>query len=192
MSALASPAERIVDAARAIIAARGIAGATFDQVARGAGVSRGLLHYYFGTKERLLVEVVRRECEVRNAALEAAIEAADSPEGVLEALVGSFEELLDHGPTTVVMLHEMITLAQRNAEIAAEVAELGRRTRAQLADALRAKDQDGVLELRDSAEVVAAFLSVLADGIIVRTLSEPGYDVRPLMEKAVAAARTLL
>jgi len=192
VSALASPAERIVDAARAIIAARGIAGATFDQVARGAGVSRGLLHYYFGTKERLLVEVVRRECEVRNAALEAAIEAADSPEGVLEALVGSFEELLDHGPTTVVMLHEMITLAQRNAEIAAEVAELGRRTRAQLADALRAKDQDGVLELRDSAEVVAAFLSVLADGIIVRTLSEPGYDVRPLMEKAVAAARTLL
>ena len=52
-----------------MVAARGIAGATFDHVAREAGVSRGLLHYYFGTKERLLVEVVRRECEVRKQRL---------------------------------------------------------------------------------------------------------------------------
>ena len=36
---------------------------TFDHVAREAGVSRGLLHYYFGSKERLLVEVVRHDCE---------------------------------------------------------------------------------------------------------------------------------
>ena len=35
------------------------------QIAREAGVSRGLLHYYFGTKERLLVEVARRDTELR-------------------------------------------------------------------------------------------------------------------------------
>jgi len=58
-------AARIVEAMRASVAARGIAGSTFDHVAREAGVSRGLLHYYFGTKERLLVEVVRRESDVR-------------------------------------------------------------------------------------------------------------------------------
>jgi AcrR family transcriptional regulator len=58
-------AARIVEAMRLSVAARGIAGSTFDHVAREAGVSRVLLHYYFGTKERLLVEVVRRESEVR-------------------------------------------------------------------------------------------------------------------------------
>ena len=56
-------AQRIVDAMRASVARRGAAGSTFDHVAREAGVSRGLLHYYFGTKERLLVEVVRRDAE---------------------------------------------------------------------------------------------------------------------------------
>ena len=40
-------------------------GATFEHVPAQAGVSRGLLHYYFGTKERLLVEVVRRDSESR-------------------------------------------------------------------------------------------------------------------------------
>ena len=36
-------AARIVEAMRASVAARGIAGSTFDHVAREAGVSRGLL-----------------------------------------------------------------------------------------------------------------------------------------------------
>ena len=54
-------AARIVDAMRTSVAQRGVAGSTFDHVAKQAGVSRGLLHYYFGTKERLLTEVVRRD-----------------------------------------------------------------------------------------------------------------------------------
>src|SRR3984957_3254663 len=73
-------AARIVEAMRTSVAARGIAGSTFDHVAREAGVSRGLLHYYFGTKERLLVEVVRRECEVRKQRL-ATAGAGGGPRG---------------------------------------------------------------------------------------------------------------
>jgi AcrR family transcriptional regulator len=58
-------AQRIIEAMRRSVARRGTVGSTFDHVAREAGVSRGLLHYYFGTKEQLLVEAVRRDCEVR-------------------------------------------------------------------------------------------------------------------------------
>lgn len=50
---------RIVEAMRESVAEVGVAGSTFERVAAKAGVSRGLLHYYFGTKERLLVEVIR-------------------------------------------------------------------------------------------------------------------------------------
>ena len=96
---------------RVSVAARGVAGSTFDHVAREAGVSRGLLHYYFGTKERLLVEVVRRECR-----------GADrSPGGSRSPTPGrrrrsararrSFEDFLGEGPTTPVMVYELITLA---------------------------------------------------------------------------------
>jgi AcrR family transcriptional regulator len=185
-------AARIVEAMRSSVAERGIAGATFDQVARAAGVSRGLLHYYFGTKERLLVEAVRRECDVRDALLERAIAGADTAEQVLDALVANFEEFLGDGPAAAVMFHEMLTLGQRSPEIAAELAELGRSTRSHLAMALRAKRDAGVLGLRDDPESVAAFLFVLADGILVRRLSEPGFDIQPLMDKAVTAARALL
>jgi AcrR family transcriptional regulator len=185
-------ATRIVEAMRASVAERGIAGSTFDQVARAAGVSRGLLHYYFGSKERLLVEAVRRECDLRDELLDSALADAGSAEKVLDVMVRSFEEFLGEGPANAVMIHEMLTLAQRNPEIAFELAELGRRTRSHLAEALRAKSEAGVLALRDDPDSVAAFLFVLADGILVRRLSEPDFDIKPLMDKSAAAARALL
>jgi AcrR family transcriptional regulator len=185
-------AKRIVDAMRSSVAQRGTAGSTFDHVSREAGVSRGLLHYYFGTKERLLVEVVRRECDVRLERLEQAIAGADSANAVLAALVSSFEDFIGEGPTPALMFYEMISLGQRNEEIAAELAELARRTRAHMAAVLLAKSEAGVLELRADADAVATFLFALADGVTLRRLSEPAFDIGPVVEVSVAAARALL
>src|ERR1700747_90029 len=102
-------AARIVGAMAASGAAPGSARSTFDRVARQAGVSRGLLHYYFGSKERLLVEVVRRESDLRIERLEEAIGGAPNAEDVLDALVRSFEEWLGDGPAPL-MIYEMLTL----------------------------------------------------------------------------------
>ncbi len=176
---------------RASVAARGIVGSTFDHVAAEAGVSRGLLHYYFGTKEQLLIEVVRRESDVRTERLEEAIEASSDAEDVLDALVRSFEDWLGDGPAPV-MLYEMLTLAQRNEEIAAELALLGRRTRSHLGDALSRKRAAGVVSLRVDPELAAMFLFALADGIIVRRLSEPELDISALIEQGIIAARAVL
>ncbi len=185
-------AARIVEAMRVSVAARGIAGATFDHVAREAGVSRGLLHYYFGTKERLLVEVVRRECEVRIARLEESVAGARSADDVLDALVRSFEEFLGEGPTAAVLFYELLTLAQRNQEIATELSELSRRMRLHMVVALQAKADAGVLELRAEPDALAAFLLALADGVMMRALSEPAFEIAPMMGLAVDSARALL
>jgi AcrR family transcriptional regulator len=185
-------AARIVEAMRVCVAERGIAGSTFDQVAKAAGVSRGLLHYYFGSKERLLVAAVRRDADVREELLQRALAGAGSVEEVLDVLVTTFEEFLGDARAMAVMRQEIITVAQRNAEIASELAEMGRRTRVHLGEMLRAKAEAGVLAMRDDPEVVAAFLITIADGVLVRRLTEPQFDIRPLMDKAVTAARALL
>jgi AcrR family transcriptional regulator len=65
-------AQRIVEAMRTSVGLRGTTGSTFDHVAREAGVSRGLLHYYFGTKERMLAEPDRDYGEALAVALIAA------------------------------------------------------------------------------------------------------------------------
>src|ERR687888_1152967 len=89
-------AQRIVDAMRSSVAKRGAAGSTFEHVAREAGVSRGLLHYYFGTKERLLVEVVRRDTELRIALLDEALADAHTADDFIDVLVRSLEDLVEN------------------------------------------------------------------------------------------------
>jgi AcrR family transcriptional regulator len=185
-------AARIVEAMRTSVAERGISGSTFEFVARQAGVSRGLLHYYFQSKERLLVEVVRRESELRGQSLDQAVAQAGGADELIDALVRSLEEILGEGDTTMVTFYELLTLARRNSEIAAELAELARRTRTRLAQALRAGSESGVFRLRASPDDVATFLFALADGVTIRRLAEPDLDVRPLMDQAVLAARALL
>src|ERR671935_982270 len=132
-------AQRIVDAMRASVARRGAAGSTFDHVAREAGVSRGLLHYYFGTKERLLVEVVRRDSDIRLAALDEALADAHTADDFIDVLVRSLEDLVENDPDFVTLWFELFTVSRRNEEIGAEVAELTRRTREHVADVFETK-----------------------------------------------------
>src|SRR5687767_13403168 len=88
-------ARRIIAAMRASVGTRGAAGSTFDHVAREAGVSRGLLHYYFGSKERLLVEVVRHDCEARIAGMDERIARAENVDEIVAALVVGLEEFIE-------------------------------------------------------------------------------------------------
>lgn len=185
-------AQRIVEAMRASVALRGVAGSTFDHVAREAGVSRGLLHYYFGTKERLLVEVVRRDCDIRMARLDAALAPARTPDDVLDVLVRSLESLVEHDPAYLALLYELYTSARRNEEIAGELAELMRRTREHVAGQLERKRAEGVVALEATPGAVAAVLIALGDGLALRMLTEPDADFPGTIRAAVTCARSLL
>lgn len=177
---------------RRSIAMRGAAGSTFDQVAREAGVSRGLLHYHFGTKERLLAEVVRRDAEIRLDHLGRELAGARTVDDVIGVLLHSLEELVERDPGFVALRFELFTSGRRNPEIAAEFAALQRATRAQVAELLAAKVQEGVVRLADAPDAVAAVLLSLADGLALGLLGEPGHDHGPTLGAATAAARALI
>jgi AcrR family transcriptional regulator len=185
-------ARRIVAAMRASVGTRGAAASTFDHVAREAGVSRGLLHYYFGSKERLLVEVCRHDCERQIAALEEGLAGADSVDAIVAALVHGLEEFLEDEPGTQAVVYELLSASRHSEEIRAELAELYRRWRAHLADALRQKQAEGVVRLQGDPEAVASVLFALGDGIGIQVVSEPGWDSRPTFEVGIQVARRLL
>jgi len=185
-------AQRIVDAMRDSVARRGAAGSTFEHVAREAGVSRGLLHYYFGTKERLLVEVVRRDSELRVERLDARLAPAKTGDDVIEALVSSLTEVIENEPGFFLLLYELFSAGRRNPDIQREVGQLFERTRSHVAEVLRSKDDEGVLSLRFSAEDVVSYLFALGDGFALQALSDPSRDTQGAFAVGVASARYLL
>ena len=165
-------AQRIVAAMRASVAVRGAAGSTFDHVAQEAGVSRGLLHYYFGTKERL--------------------RSAQSVDAILQALVTQLREYVAEDAGSHAVIHELLSAARRNEDIREELAELYRRVRAQVAEILVEKEREGIVRLRASADAVASIFLALGDGLEVQLTSDPEWDGAPTVGAAVAVARFLL
>jgi AcrR family transcriptional regulator len=185
-------AQRIIEAMRTSVGKRGAAGSTFDVVAREAGVSRGLLHYYFGSKEQLLVEVVRSDCDARVAALEEQLAAAASADEIVAVLVQTLEAFVADEPGVQALLYEMLSASRRSEEIRAELAELYRRWRSQLADALREKQREGVVELDGDPEAIASLLFALGDGMGLQLISDPEWDSTASFELGVATARRLI
>jgi AcrR family transcriptional regulator len=185
-------AQRIVAAMRASVARRGAAGATFDHVAQEAGVSRGLLHYYFGSKERLLVEVVRHDCDIRMEQLERRLAGADSVDALIDVLVSHLESFLDRDQEAYALVFELFTASRHNEELREAMAELYREVRSHVAEVLRQKEREGVVELRESAEAVASVLFALGDGVALQVLSDPDWDSSETFAAGIRAARVLL
>ena len=184
--------QRIVDAMRTCIASRGIAGATFEHVSSEAGVSRGLLHYYFGTKERLLIEVLRGDAEVRIGALDEPLEAAQSADEVLNVFVAGAEEILQSDPGFYVLVYELFSAGRQNPEIQAELAQVYDGSRRHVAEILRRKEEEGVLSLRFDAETCVTFMFGAADGVALQRLTDPERDYFELLELERGILRFLL
>ena len=185
-------AQRIVAAMRQSVGTSGAAGATFDRVAQLAGVSRGLLHYYFGSKERLLVEVMRHDTELRIEALERNLAPADTLEAVVEVLVSQLRAFLAEDPAAQAVIYEMFSASRHNEELRQEMANLYKQTRDHVAAALREKDEAGVVKLRGEPESVASVLLGLGDGFTMQLISDPEWNSDRAFELGIRTARFLL
>ncbi len=185
-------ARRIIDAMRRSVARRGTAGSTFEHVSREAGVSRGLLHYYFGTKEQLLVEAVRRDCELRLERLERQLSTAKSAEDFIGLMAQNLQDTVSEDPEFVTLVFELFTMSRRNEDIAVEYAGLMRRTREQVAGMLAAAQSEGILRLHAEPEAVAEILFSIGDGFALRMLSEPERDFSTTIRAGIMCVSALL
>jgi AcrR family transcriptional regulator len=185
-------AQRIIDAMRRSVARRGTTGSTFDHVSREAGVSRGLLHYYFGTKEQLLVEAVRRDGELRIERLEQQLSTAKTADDFIDLMAQNLQETIREDPDFVTLVFELFTLSRRNEDIAVEYAALTRQTREQVTAMLAQAQKEGILRLHAEPEAVAEILFSLGDGFALRMLTEPDRDFTTTIRAGITCVRALL
>jgi len=190
---VASPAgQRLVAAARESVRRRGVAGTTFDRIAPEADVSRGSIAWYFGTKDRLLAEVMRADSDRRLARMREKLPPARSSEELIAAFGELLDDFLDGAGGPQVVLGEMASVALRNEEIRAAQVELRRRWRSELAAMLERKVEEGVIALPGSPEAAAALLTALAEGIAIETACDPDWNPREAIAQAAIAARSVI
>ena len=109
--------QEITDAAFAAFAENGYAATRVEEVAKRAGVSKGLLYLYFKTKEELFKAVVRSVVMPRVDALEAELDSSDmTAEAFIRGPVLDFMKQVPGSPVSVV-IRLMIAEAPKHPDL---------------------------------------------------------------------------
>jgi AcrR family transcriptional regulator len=161
-----STREKLVEAARRCLIDVGSAGCTIKRIAAAAGVNHGLVHHYFGSKEELLLEVIRQEA----AALREAM--ADRE----QRFVGEFAgPRIFRNPERLGLLMEFLSLARERPRIAKGLQEVLRLQRARIQE---------VLGLGDEKEAVIAIGALF--GMAMQFAVDPTLPVEQAAEQFIA------
>ncbi|NOY26821.1 MAG: TetR/AcrR family transcriptional regulator [Oligoflexia bacterium] len=159
--------QRIVRAASRVIGRSGYDGASMGAVAAEAGVSKGLLHYHFDSKEDLLIEAQRvafRELHRRfserakrgDRGLEAALDALDAMWRSIRGLRGGAAFIVE----TLAMASHNGALSQRISSLYGESTQL-------LDEAIQLVFADELQDLAVSPDRMAVLIRVLLEGLTV-------------------------
>lgn len=167
--------DAITRAALEVFLAAGFVGASVDDIAAAAHVSKRTLYAHFGDKERLFHEVVRGTIEPMQARLEAQLAApasADPREAVRELTAGLARIIVT---PQVVRLRRMIAAeADRFPGLARAWFDLGpAQTVVRLAQHVERLARDGVLDVRDPAQAAEHLLWLAISAPLNRLLFLP-------------------
>jgi AcrR family transcriptional regulator len=164
----AATRERIIEAAREVLVTHGHAGASTRAVAEQAGVNLSQVHYHFGGRQGLLIEVLHRENEAL-LARQNALFAAPGPLSEKWRLASDFLDLdLESGYVRV--LWELWAAGLTDPDLAAGWRAAVLKWQELLESVFAAWIEDVGLELPISARVMARLVGDVFYGIEVHRL----------------------
>jgi AcrR family transcriptional regulator len=161
--------ERIVAAAFRSLAEHGYEAATVKDIAHEAGVAPGLVHYYFETKEELLLAAIAYGCAQMPEP------SGDPTEFAREAFADS-KANLDLKTDFQRLILDMAAVGLHNPRIAERVVEFIRQDRGYIERVARQVLAQREMRSSDEAPAVAAVVWGAIWGIALQKLLEPEFD----------------
>jgi AcrR family transcriptional regulator len=164
--------ERLIAAGYRVLSEKGYEATTVKEVAHVAGVSPGLFHYYFASKDALLLAVLN-EAGTRYGRMMRDLRAATPAESVPEAVVVASRERVTQEPEWYRLRYELFALGLRNPTFLPVLGELLAHIRQMFARAL--------LDITDrneaQANAAAAIMLACFDGLALQQLAQPSADL---------------
>jgi len=162
-------------AAAELICERGFGDTRIADVAKRAGVSSALVIYYFGTRDRLLVDALRYSEESFYEAAEKMLAETPSVHERLSLLVNwtCVPEIEYEIPGAWGLWFDLWAQAFRHDEVKAGRAELDARWRTMIIDAIKSDEVDSGVDVK----MFALEFSALLDGLSIQVaLEDPEVD----------------
>src|SRR6478736_3395578 len=166
-------------AAAELICERGFGDTRIADVAKRAGVSSALVIYYFGTRDRLLVDALRHSEESGYEAMEQKLAEISSLRERLSLLVKwtCVPEADNEIPGAWGLWFDLWAQAFRHDEVKAGRVELDARWRRMIVDAIKSAEASDEIDVDVDARLFALEFSALLDGLSIQVaLDDPEVD----------------
>jgi len=165
-------AQKILNAVRMILAKKGYMGTTISAVAKEAGVSRGLLHYYFKNKDEMLAKVITDNMEISIAMISDVFNKNDSPKGYAKGITDLLRGIMVNDPDFLSLFFEGFAVARHSQIVNHELVMLYGKFRKALEICLKkAKDQQ-IIHPALPVGALAAIITGMIDGMGLQLLTE--------------------
>ncbi|MFH1981977.1 MAG: TetR/AcrR family transcriptional regulator [Pseudomonadota bacterium] len=185
--------QRILNAVRAVLARNGYARTTINLVAAEAGVSRGLLHYYFASKEDMLVRVIQENMDVSVRMIGDIFQRADTVDHIADGLTAALRSVLTADPDFFNLFFEAWSVARLSPAVDARLREHYDDFRSAVRAGLETALQRGIISPALSLVGMAALLTGIIDGYGLQMVTEPRLiDEAEIWDAAGQAIRMLL
>ena len=165
--------QEILDAAARVITERGLAETRIADIAEQAGVSPGLILYYFESKDRLLSEALTFANDQFYLRMSREVRRIPSAKDQLRRLIdlsvpGYLQEYgrLDEWARWI----EVWVRALRDPEMGKDREALDQRWRSQIADIVRGGQTSGEFTSTEQTEELALRLAALIDGLAIQVI----------------------
>ena len=168
--------QKILNAAAFLIAELGWSHVTTRRIAERAGVNNALVHYYFGTKEALLIEAASNMFAEEFEGPMTRMAAAQTFGEGLRAFVDYLRVIEEHGPGVTVSV-EALLRGVRDEAVRAWIEEVLGSARQLLEQLVIAAQGRGELPADLDAGGAAVVLAALLDGLVLYRLVFPDLDL---------------
>ena len=183
--------QRILSSASRIFGRSGFRGASMGQVAAEAGVSKGLLHYHFRSKEHLLIEAQRatfRQIHRRFAERTSRGDRGLGPAlSAFDAMWQSLRDLRIAAPFIV----ETLSLSSQEGAISRKLETFYKESTALLEDGIEKVFTEELDSLTVPPERMAVLIRICLEGLIVELAQVRSEDDLAVVDQAYADIREL-
>lgn len=183
--------QQILCAAAQCFREHGFHGASIAQISKTAGMSAGHIYHYFENKEAIIAAIVAQDLEDLLTLTAELRSASNVRAAMIERVAEGVLDQLD--PLRAGLKLEIVAEAARNPRVAEIVRDADIACRRGLADTIR--DIRRAAGHADDEAAIASVVEVLAtlfEGLLLRSIRNPGIDHAQVIRRIQAAVNDLL
>jgi AcrR family transcriptional regulator len=184
--------EQIIDAAMRVFSQKGFTRATNKDIARAAGITPGLIYYYFESKEKLLEALIENRSPLRLVTSPPPQLSTMPPEVFLRFMIRQVLGIIE-GENFVQIIRVMLPEVIRNPQVTPMVAGFFQQLLEFLTKYFESKMEAGELRRADASLTAQVFLGSLIGFVLRRHIIRDSLSLQYSQEQiADAIAETVL